>query len=167
MKICNPILSLLVLLLFVEGKFPPPVFRIRMHLQSFIPQTKYNFWMRLSLVDSKELGTISTYLRFVTLSLQVRVVWVTSEWVSPALCWGETPPPSTAAGTWSPGQVWTSSSTTPIIRCRDKVWAVKWYRGNFEIFRYIADERPPTKVFKLDHFDVDARRIYDQGKTYI
>ena len=36
------------------------------------------------------------------------------------------------------------------------MWAVKWYRGNFEIFRYIADETPPTKVFKLDNFDVDV-----------
>ena len=38
----------------------------------------------------------------------------------------------------------------------DKVWAVKWYRGNFEIFRFIADEQPPTKIFKLDNFDVDV-----------
>jgi hypothetical protein len=38
----------------------------------------------------------------------------------------------------------------------DKVWAVKWYRGNFEIFRFIADEDPQTKVFKLDNFDVDV-----------
>ena len=29
-------------------------------------------------------------------------------------------------------------------------------RGNFETFRYIADETPPTKVFKLDNFDVDV-----------
>ena len=36
------------------------------------------------------------------------------------------------------------------------MWAVKWYRGNFEIFRYIADETPPTKVFKLENFDVDV-----------
>ena len=43
---------------------------------------------------------------------------------------------------------------------RDKVWAVKWYRGNFEIFRYIADEQPPTKVFKLDNFDVDVSILY-------
>ena len=33
---------------------------------------------------------------------------------------------------------------------------MKWYRGNFEIFRYIADETPPTKVFKLENFDVDV-----------
>jgi len=46
---------------------------------------------------------------------------------------------------------------------RDKVWAVKWYRGNFEIFRYIADERPPTKVFKLDNFDVDG--LLSDGRT--
>merc|ERR1719410_747150 len=46
---------------------------------------------------------------------------------------------------------------------RDKVWAVKWYRGNFEIFRYIADETPPTKVFKLDNFDVDG--LLSDGKT--
>ena len=43
---------------------------------------------------------------------------------------------------------------------RDKVWAVKWYRGNFEIFRFIADETPPTKVFKLDNFDVDVRNFF-------
>lgn len=45
------------------------------------------------------------------------------------------------------------------------MWAVKWYRGNFEIFRFIADETPPTKVFKLDHFDVDvsiSRSCVDQ-----
>ena len=36
------------------------------------------------------------------------------------------------------------------------MWAVKWYRGNFEIFRFIADEDPPTKIFKLDNFDVDV-----------
>lgn len=46
---------------------------------------------------------------------------------------------------------------------RDKVWAVKWYRGNFEIFRYIADEQPPTKVFKLDNFDVDG--LLSDGRT--
>ena len=39
------------------------------------------------------------------------------------------------------------------------MWAVKWYRGNFEIFRYIADETPPTKVFKLDNFDVDVSSL--------
>ena len=33
---------------------------------------------------------------------------------------------------------------------------MKWYRGNFEIFRFIADEDPPTKIFKLDSFDVDV-----------
>ena len=38
----------------------------------------------------------------------------------------------------------------------DKVWAVKWYRGNFEIFRFIADDQPPTKILKLDNFDVDV-----------
>jgi len=43
------------------------------------------------------------------------------------------------------------------------VWAVKWYRGNFEIFRFIADETPPTKVFKLDHFDVDG--LLSDGRT--
>ena len=43
-----------------------------------------------------------------------------------------------------------------IFNFRDKVWAVKGYRGNFEIFRFIADETPPTKVFKLDHFNVDV-----------
>ena len=43
-----------------------------------------------------------------------------------------------------------------VLLFRDKVWAVKWYRGNFEIFRFIADETPPTKVFKLDNFDVDV-----------
>ena len=36
------------------------------------------------------------------------------------------------------------------------MWAVKWYRGNFEIFRFIADEDPPTKIFKLENFDVDV-----------
>ena len=41
----------------------------------------------------------------------------------------------------------------------DKIWAVKWYRGNYEIFRFIADEKPPTTVFKLDHFDVDVSII--------
>jgi len=45
----------------------------------------------------------------------------------------------------------------------DKVWAVKWYRGNFEIFRFIADEDPPTKIFKLDSFDVDG--LLSDGKT--
>eukprot|EP00090_Calanus_glacialis_P022022 TRINITY_DN33973_c0_g1_i1.p1 TRINITY_DN33973_c0_g1~~TRINITY_DN33973_c0_g1_i1.p1 ORF type:complete len:330 (-),score=19.64 TRINITY_DN33973_c0_g1_i1:402-1391(-) len=45
----------------------------------------------------------------------------------------------------------------------DKVWAVKWYRGNFEIFRFIADEQPPTKIFKLDNFDVDG--LLSDGKT--
>ena len=40
----------------------------------------------------------------------------------------------------------------------DKVWAVKWYRGNFEIFRFIADEQLPTKIFKLDNFDVDVSK---------
>jgi len=38
----------------------------------------------------------------------------------------------------------------------DRIWAVKWYRGNIEIFRFIKDETPPTKVFPLDHFDVDG-----------
>ena len=52
------------------------------------------------------------------------------------------------------------SSINHHSRCRDKVWAVKWYRGNFEIFRYIADETPPTKVFKLDNFDVDVSNTH-------
>jgi hypothetical protein len=33
----------------------------------------------------------------------------------------------------------------------DKVLAVNWYRGNFEIFWFIADYKPPTKIFKLDN----------------
>jgi hypothetical protein len=33
---------------------------------------------------------------------------------------------------------------------------VKWYRGNFEIFRFIQEESPPTKIFPLDHFHIDV-----------
>ena len=40
-----------------------------------------------------------------------------------------------------------------------QVWAVKWYRGNFEIFRFIADEDPPTKIFKLDNFNIDVSLV--------
>ena len=46
------------------------------------------------------------------------------------------------------------------------MWAVKWYRGNFEIFRYIADETPPTKVFKLDNFDVDVSNTLKKPETF-
>ena len=53
-----------------------------------------------------------------------------------------------------------TASTLNFSSLRDKVWAVKWYRGNFEIFRYIADEQPPTKVFKLDNFEVDVSIFY-------
>ena len=107
---------------------------------------------------------------------KVRRAWATWGCQFQALCFAERPHHSTAPGTWNQlirWHRWSSPSSWPwsywcwcwlqfplpllgYVKIPEKVWAVKWYRGNFEIFRFIADEEPPTKIFKLDNFDVDV-----------
>ena len=48
-----------------------------------------------------------------------------------------------------------------------QVWAVKWYRGNFEIFRFIQEESPPTKIFPLDHFHIDVSYTHVVHKLHV
>lgn len=36
----------------------------------------------------------------------------------------------------------------------EKLYAIKWYRGTYEIFRFIPSEKPPIKTFPLEGFNV-------------
>ena len=38
----------------------------------------------------------------------------------------------------------------------DKLYSIKWYRGTYEIFRFIPSETPPAKVFPLEGFNVSS-----------
>lgn len=42
------------------------------------------------------------------------------------------------------------------------LYTVKWYRGNFEFYRYTPSEHPSTKVFHFPgiHVDVSEKNIY-------
>lgn len=36
----------------------------------------------------------------------------------------------------------------------DTLYAIKWYRGNYEIFRYLPSEFPQTKTFPLLGYNI-------------
>ena len=36
----------------------------------------------------------------------------------------------------------------------EKLYSVKWYRGTYEIFRYVPSDTPPTKTFPLEGFSI-------------
>ena len=38
----------------------------------------------------------------------------------------------------------------------EKLYAVKWYRGTYEIFRYVPSDNPPTKAFPLQGYNVSV-----------
>lgn len=50
---------------------------------------------------------------------------------------------------------------TVTLRCLydledDKLYAVKWYRGNFEFYRAMPHENPPKQAFPYPDFHVDV-----------
>ena len=38
----------------------------------------------------------------------------------------------------------------------ETLYAIKWYRGTYEIFRYIPSDDPPTKSFPLAGYNVNV-----------
>ena len=38
----------------------------------------------------------------------------------------------------------------------ETLYAIKWYRGTYEIFRYIPSDEPPTKRFTLAGYNVSV-----------
>ena len=38
----------------------------------------------------------------------------------------------------------------------EELYAVKWYRGNYEIFRYVPSEAPAIKTFHLEGFNISV-----------
>ena len=38
----------------------------------------------------------------------------------------------------------------------ETLYAIKWYRGTYEIFRYIPSDEPPTKSFPLSGYNVSV-----------
>ena len=38
----------------------------------------------------------------------------------------------------------------------ETLYAIKWYRGTYEIFRYIPSDEPPTKRFPLAGYNVSV-----------
>ena len=42
----------------------------------------------------------------------------------------------------------------------EKLYAIKWYRGTYEIFRYIPSDNPPLKTFPLLGYNVSIRLIF-------
>ena len=50
---------------------------------------------------------------------------------------------------------------SPIFECTftledERLYAIKWYRGNYEIFRFIPSEDPPIKTFFLEGYNVSV-----------
>ena len=40
----------------------------------------------------------------------------------------------------------------------EKLYAVKWYRGTYEIFRYLPSETPNIKTFPLEGFHINVSK---------
>ena len=38
----------------------------------------------------------------------------------------------------------------------ETLYAIKWYRGTYEIFRYIPSDDPPTKSFPLSGYNISV-----------
>jgi len=54
---------------------------------------------------------------------------------------------------------------SPIFECTftlesEALYAIKWYRGNYEIFRYVPTELPSIKTFPLEGYNVSVRPIF-------
>ena len=45
----------------------------------------------------------------------------------------------------------------------DELYAVKWYRGTYEIFRHIPSETPPSKTFLLEGFNISFAALPTMG----
>ena len=40
----------------------------------------------------------------------------------------------------------------------EKLFAIKWYRGNYEIFRYLPSSNVPRKTFPLEGYNVSVSK---------
>ena len=43
----------------------------------------------------------------------------------------------------------------------ETLYAIKWYRGTYEIFRYIPSEDPPVKTFPLEGFNISVSTTWN------
>lgn len=62
---------------------------------------------------------------------------------------------------------------TAILTCDfdlegDSLYSVKWYKGNYEFFRYTPKDETPIKVFPMDGLYIDVSdfefQVQDSGK---
>ena len=49
----------------------------------------------------------------------------------------------------------------------EKLYAIKWYRGTYEIFRYIPSENPASKRFPLEGFNISVSREQSRIKSAV
>lgn len=50
---------------------------------------------------------------------------------------------------------------SPVFECAftlddEMLYAIKWYRGNYEIFRFVPTESPNVKTFPLEGYNVSV-----------
>lgn len=62
---------------------------------------------------------------------------------------------------------------TAILTCDfdlegDSLYSVKWYKGNYEFFRYSPKDETPIKVFPMDglHIDVSDFLPFSKGNKF-